>query len=282
MIISDSVQILLLLALWAAAINYFAWKKRFYTWHPRLVPPVSFKDVASVFVIYLFALLIAAPYLSSLFLKFSSQIPSFGIIVAVQFFIILGTMAGIFFYCRSQARETFIQVVKNPQSKSSLWFDATLGLLTWFIAFPIVAFLSQLFDLLLYLIFGLESYEQVAVRYLKSTLASPSLTILALISILIIAPTIEEFLFRGTLQTYFKRKLGAKAAILLAAAFFAMFHYSPSQGLGNLSLLPSLFAFGCYLGFIYERQGSLLASIALHATFNLASALRILFSPESA
>ena len=83
------------------------------------------------------------------------------------------------------------------------------------------------------------------------------------------------------MQSWFKERLGPKAAILIAALCFACFHLAPSQGAGNISVAISLFTFACFLGFIYERQGSLYAPIALHMTFNTVSALRILFIPES-
>ncbi|MBI3211827.1 MAG: CPBP family intramembrane metalloprotease [Simkania negevensis] len=52
-----------------------------------------------------------------------------------------------------------------------------------------------------------------------------------------------------------------------------LFHLSSSQGVGNISL----FIFALYLGFLYEKQCSLFASIALHMTFNSISVIRILF-----
>ena len=139
---------------------------------------------------------------------------------------------------------------------------------------------GQTADLLLYVLFGFEGYEQVAVQYLKMTLTSPLLLSVALFTVIITAPVIEEFLFRGFLQNYLKRYLGKKAAILSSSLCFALFHLAPSQGLGNISLAISLFIFACFLGFIYERQKSLFASIGLHMTFNLVSTLRILFIQE--
>jgi hypothetical protein len=103
----------------------------------------------------------------------------------------------------------------------------------------------------------------------------------ALIAVVIIAPIAEELLFRGTFQQYLRKFFSVKTSILLTAAIFACFHLSFSQGLGNFSLIPSLFIFSCFLGYIYERQGSLFASIGLHLAFNLASSLQILFFPES-
>jgi membrane protease YdiL (CAAX protease family) len=68
-------------------------------------------------------------------------------------------------------------------------------------------------------------------------------------------------------------------AIVFSSICFSAFHFSFSQGIGNISLLFSLFVFALFLGFIYERQGSLFASISLHMTLNIVSVARILLSP---
>lgn len=280
--VSDSLQIILLFGLIALVANYFGWKRGFFRLTPQEPPPIQFKHVASVFAIYLACVIFVAPYLAHLLIRFSApKMPSFGLIMTIQFVILLLMGLALLLYCMTQAKDLFKKIWKSPLNPpSSLLHDFGLGIAVWLMAFPIVSVVGQFFDLVLYIIFQLEQYEQVAVKYLKSTLSSPSQAFLALISIIVIAPIVEEFLFRGSLQTYLKRRFGTKAAIILAAACFAAFHFSTSQGLGNISLIPSLFTFGCFLGFIYERQQSLFASIGLHMTFNFASSLRILFLPE--
>jgi uncharacterized protein len=280
--VSDSIQIILLFGLIGLVTNYIAWRKGFY--HLPLVeaPPIALKHVISVFCIYLGAVQLLAPYLSLLLLKLSGQQPpSFGMIVTVQFVIIAVMVLALILYCHFQGKGVFAKIWKNPiKPYTTPLYDLGVGILTWFLAFPVVAIVGQICDTILYLVYNLETYEQVAVKYLKSTKESPLQLTLALISILIIAPVLEEFLFRGSLQTYLKRWFGTKAAIVLAGVCFAGFHFSTTQGLGNISLLTSLFTFACFLGYVYERQASLYASIGLHMAFNLASTLRILFLPE--
>ncbi len=165
-------------------------------------------------------------------------------------------------------------------SPSPIARDFWIGVCTWFVAFPLVAVIGQIFDMLLYYFLHVETYEQNAVQFLKMMLHSPVLLSVALIAILIAAPVIEELMFRGCLQSWLRRHLGAKAAILLSALCFALFHFAFSQSYGNLSIIVTLFGFSCFLGFIYEKQGSLYASIGLHMAFNTASVLRIVFGPE--
>lgn len=278
--ISDSIHIILVFGLIGLIINSIAWKKGFYSL--PIYPPlqISFRDVATLFSIYVGVTYILATYFRALLQKFDVAAPSPGMLIFLQFVLILFMLVGFYLYCHTQSPGLFNRVWKNPILKPpvSPLYDFMFGIMAWFVAFPIVQVVGQFFDMILFLILRFEGYEQVAVKYLKSTLESPALTILALISIVIIAPIIEEFLFRGTLQNYLKRYLQPKIAIMISSACFGLFHFSAEQGLGNLSLIVSLFIFGCFLGYVYERQGSLYASIGLHLAFNFVSSARILFS----
>ncbi len=137
---------------------------------------------------------------------------------------------------------------------------------------------GQLCDLIVCFTAGAAEYEQVAVHLLKESLQKPFLLIATLSSVLLSGPIIEEFLFRGVLQNWLKQHLKRGSAIILSSFFFALIHMAPSQGLGNIPLFFSLFIFGGFLGFVYERQGSLTASIILHATFNALSTVQIILS----
>lgn len=282
--IADSIEVFLYFGLIGALTNWIAWKNNYFHLPVRPALPIALAQVLSVFAIYLGMILFAGPILLKLLELFADgrHIPV-GMLTFLQILILGLIVVFLTIYGRSQNETLMKKIWKNtegPQSKPVM-FDIGLGILVWFISFPAVAVVGQFFDLLIYLFAGFESYEQVAVRYLRTNVAHPSMLAIALATILILAPIIEEFLFRGCLQNYFKRHLGTKAAILLTSLCFALFHYSGSQGLGNISLIASLFVFACFLGFTYERQGSLFASIALHVTFNLASSLRILLNPDS-
>ncbi|MGE5196636.1 MAG: lysostaphin resistance A-like protein [Anaerolineae bacterium] len=183
----------------------------------------------------------------------------------------------LFLYCRGQKSTFMKQIWKRPQKEArSPFFDFGFGVFSYLFSFPTVIAVSLFCDVVLFYLFGIEPTEQVAVQFLKNTLQNKALLIVALFSIIIAAPFFEEFLFRGFLQNYLKNLLGMKAALLLSSFCFALFHLSFSQGLGNISLVLSLFVFACFLGFVYEKQGSLFASVGLHMTFNAVSCLRLL------
>ena len=270
--------------------NWIAWSRGFYELpaakkSTRLSPTLV--QVLAAFAIYLGTTLLLVPLLARLLFLFSTNTHSAGLPITwvsyLQLFSMLLAGLILFVFCKLQNPTLNQMIWKDPtiEPKRSPLFDFSFGVMAWIIAFPPVAVIGQISDLLLYVFFGVEHYEQVAVRYLKMTLGSPSLLLSALFLILIAAPILEELLFRGFLQSHLKAHVGAKSAILITALCFALFHLSVSQGLGNISLAITLFCFACFLGFIYERQGSLFASIGLHTAFNAVSSFRILFLPES-
>ena len=174
------------------------------------------------------------------------------------------------------SKKETLQMMWKASQKSSYFSDISWGILGWLVSFPIVSLINHLAEKINYLLFNIQATEQVAVRYLRFVAKSPGLLTIALISILLFAPLIEECIFRGFLQTYLKQKLKFKWALLLSSFIFAIFHFSFSQGMQNFPLLLSLFSLSIFLGFLYEKQHSLLSPITLHMTFNLITVIRIL------
>ena len=108
-----------------------------------------------------------------------------------------------------------------------------------------------------------ESGHKLLTEFTK--LPSPFASALLLLSILVVAPALEEFIFRGMLQSCL-RSLGSRwQTITIASAIFALMHYQVAP----VQVLPGLFSLGLMLGWLYERTGSLVPGITLHAGFNL-------------
>lgn len=245
--------------------------------------PFSLAQLLSVFGIYLGMTLLGLPILITLskliypLIEPEASFPVFILswlqllVITVTFFFIRGILS-------NHNGTVWKHIWKKASCNQSFAQDIGMGILAWLISFPFIIAIGQLFDFILYLFFHLETYEQVAVRYLKKSIYSSSQLIPALLMIILAAPIIEELLFRGCLQSYLKRYIKKSLAIVLSSLCFSAFHFSFSQGIGNISLLFSLFVFALFLGFIYERQGSLFASISLHMTLNIVSVARILLS----
>jgi membrane protease YdiL (CAAX protease family) len=82
--------------------------------------------------------------------------------------------------------------------------------------------------------------------------------------VIVIAPVLEEIVFRGFMQTKVADNLKSRwLGILLASVFFALIH-----GSGLWLHWHGLFVFSCALGYAYEKSGSLLQPIFMHSIFN--------------
>jgi len=82
-----------------------------------------------------------------------------------------------------------------------------------------------------------------------------------ILRIVIIAPIVEELIFRGVIMAGFSRIYHPIFAIFFSALLFALFHLNPWQ-------FPAAFTLGLILGWIRIRTGSVLACIAGHAIHN--------------
>ncbi len=119
--------------------------------------------------------------------------------------------------------------------------------------------------------------EQALISHLKQLNINLTVEILFLFTVIFIVPCIEEFLFRGILQSFLREKLNNRiSAILLSSFFFSLAHFSILQGLGNIVLLFNLFILSVCIGWFYERIQLLAAPIFLHMLFNAYNSYLIL------
>ena len=81
----------------------------------------------------------------------------------------------------------------------------------------------------------------------------------------VLAPVVEELVYRGLLQRALRGALGPVPAVLVCGFVFWVAHWI---GRGEVSSIHTLFS-GWVLGYAYERGRSLLAPTLLHALGNL-------------
>jgi uncharacterized protein len=155
--------------------------------------------------------------------------------------------------------------------------DFFKGASTWLVAYPQMLVLSLILNFVIVYLFEFTPSDQTSVAELKRAKEqSLSLFVFLLLIVSFIVPICEEILFRGYLQNFFKNMFSRGTAIILTSLIFALFHFTFSQGSGNFVILPSLFFLSLYLGFVYEKLGSISAPIGLHAMFNFISTLMIM------
>jgi len=91
------------------------------------------------------------------------------------------------------------------------------------------------------------------------------LLVLAAILVIVVAPAAEEFFFRGFFFKALRSRFSIVAAAVIDGLVFGAVHYTGSQ---TLSVLPVLAVLGFVFCMLYERTGSILPGIALHALNN--------------
>lgn len=151
------------------------------------------------------------------------------------------------------------------------WRDVAVAALAVPVAVILAGGLTILFMLIGQLI-GLpaptdaEAGHQTLVTLQQSTDLAEILEILIFAAL--IAPIIEELCFRGVMQTSLLALGGTDRrwfALAMTATIFGLIHYS---ALTSWHGIPALIGLGLVFGYVYERTGSLLCCILVHAGFN--------------
>lgn len=242
----------------------------------RPAAPPTLLLLAGAFAIY-FSISLFAPALLTKLL--SKEISNNSIEIATLVNCLTGgaIIAILGLYTRAIYRP-ITRTIWQSSPKRDLKSDCIIALTACLVTFPLIVCVGQIFEIFVYLIFHtLQLPDQLVILFLKTTFGKPLYFFLATFSIVIFAPMVEELLFRGFFQSYLRRYFNAPTAIILSSAAFALFHYSKDQGLGNIPIIGSLFVLANFLGFVYERQGSLAAPMILHAAFNALSIANLYF-----
>jgi membrane protease YdiL (CAAX protease family) len=134
---------------------------------------------------------------------------------------------------------------------------ATLVILTPAIALTIPALVLLTSTIGAYLVewFPLSDSETAMFQEMSSG------SIGAIVGACVLAPILEEMLFRGIILRSFLKQYSKWAAIVGSAALFGLAHM-------NIYQFAAAMVLGIVAGWLYERSRSLLPCIALHATYN--------------
>ena len=98
-------------------------------------------------------------------------------------------------------------------------------------------------------------------------------TVVGVISVALVAPIVEEVIFRGLTMTRLNRAMPGWLAVLVSAAVFGACH-------GELVWICYAFVLGVFFAFIDLRAGSILPSILGHLMFNAIGQI-MTFIPET-
>ncbi len=119
---------------------------------------------------------------------------------------------------------------------------------------------------------GLDDAPQEAVQRLEQA-GGLELAVLAF-GVVIVAPVVEELLFRGLLLRSLLRRTTPAWAVTISAGLFGLVHLADP---GAAVVVPGLVALGLLTGVEATRTGSLSRPILLHAGFNLLTVVVLVF-----
>ena len=109
---------------------------------------------------------------------------------------------------------------------------------------------------------------------MQDTFRAMSRNVFGIISITIMAPLVEELLFRGAIQGHLLRKeMKPSNAILIASAVFGIVHMNPIQ-------IPFAFAIGLIFGWLYYRTGSVVPGMIGHFINNSIATIQMALLSE--
>jgi membrane protease YdiL (CAAX protease family) len=98
------------------------------------------------------------------------------------------------------------------------------------------------------------------------------------LAVAVLAPVIEEIIYRGMLLPWLGRFMGKWPSIIVSAAAFALVH--PLLDWEARAAVPGLFFIGVVLAWAALHRGDLSLSIALHSGVNLFAAFLIVWGQE--
>ena len=150
---------------------------------------------------------------------------------------------------------------------ASVPFPPALGraLLALAAAYPILMLVQSM----VYGITGGDLDMQEIVKFLQQA-ESPRDRWAVLLMAVVVAPVAEEIIFRGFLYPAAKKYAGAFVSAIVTSLLFAALH-------GHLPSVPALCTLALCLVLAYEKTGSLLVPMIMHAVFNAVSVTAILF-----
>lgn len=175
--------------------------------------------------------------------------------------------SGNFYTCLSLVIIWLILKKRAKKRDTTLSKDATLDMGEWNTKLCLLygAFGAASSFFLSALITIMPSFMTKSYKADSSEIFSGADLVLVIITVVFMAPVLEEMIFRGYMLNRLLGFFGEKAAIYITAVIFALCH-------ANIIWIIYAFAFGLLLAWISIKKDNILFSICVHIGFNLPSA----------
>lgn len=228
------------------------------------------KDVTKVFLAYMILMFVGMPVIVRIInaiFRFNvlSNVWQRCMILFVSLFVNVLICLYIFYIVRIEHRQSIaalgLSLINLPENTKQ-------GVKRYLITLPLII-LAGFITNQISNFYGLTPETQDVVKWL---LEEKSIFILVCLIFFgtIIAPIIEEIIFRGFLQSALKNYFGERYAILTSAFLFAAVHM-------DMFVFLQIFILGMLLGYLYEKTKTLAASVIVHILHNSLTMIFLLY-----
>lgn len=207
-------------------------------------------------VLVFLAVSVALPFLSAPLglAGLTSPVPRALLTVGIEALLLVLVLLTHFVFVRPAGAELGY---RKTSPLRALGVGALTYLLLWPVLLAVMIPLSRLFDRL-----GLPTRSHPIVGLLQAASDTPLAMALWFFVAAVMAPLLEEAVFRGALQGAAQPRFGGRWALFLTAALFAIIH--PQVGLG----LVGVFLIGLALSIVRAHEDTLWPGVVLHALNN--------------
>ena len=234
-------------------------------------PPARWNvwDVCKVIILFLFfgyIVVISEAFWSRIFPIFKAG--NFRMIINTSFLDLLAVVLVMYF--------TVIQYKEDIKalgiSVNNFFRNVFYGIVGYIALVPVLILILAITVIVINITKYVPQRQPVVELFLKET--NPTFLTYSSLFAAVVGPIIEELFFRGFMYGALKKYIGIPWSMVLTAAIFAALH---TQIVGFLPIL----ALGLLLAYLYEKTGTLVASITVHTIHNLGMVFLVLLIKQT-
>lgn len=230
----------------------------------------NLKDAVKVFLAYVIFMFVGMPLIARLIhtivgSNILSESVRHSVVLFVTLFINLIICLYVFYIVRVEYRQSITTLGLSIVNLSD---NIKQGIKRYLITLPFIILAGFIINLISSY-YGIAPEMQDVIRWLleeKSLFVIVSLVFFGIV----IAPVMEEIIFRGFIQSALKNSFGKQYAILISALLFAAVHM-------DIFAFLQIFILGVLLGNLYEKTQTLAASIVVHILHNSLTMVFLLY-----
>lgn len=246
--------------------------------HPMLPPwwlrPVDFALWIAVMMLwFVFASTLAKPLASLAGGLLEEDAATIWATLASGMLLQLGMLVSFLYVRKHFSGQALLVLSPRPRSAGKAAF---LGLITFLAAYPLIVLVNLIWTFFTSLLRSLGLEIPMDPQPVVGLLLErdefwiwPMVFVLAVI----IAPVVEELVFRAGIFRFLQGRFSMTAAVLISSVLFGLVH-------GHFMSLPGLTMVGVALAIAYHRTGDIRVPIIFHALFNFNSLLLLRLFPE--